>query len=516
MNLLDRLIAAWAPRLALDRARARAALAGLRRHYDAARTDRRERLRASLLGPNAELAPALATLRARARHFVRNNPYAAAAVELLAAYQVGTGITPRSATGDAELDRAADQVWREWSRPAHADITGLLDFHGLTHQAARVRAEIGEAVLRIVRLTRAEQRARGLMLPVALQALEADQIDSGQDGTVNNARVVQGVEIDGWGRPVAYHLHAEHPGERAALSPRAGGAALKIPAAEILHVFAPLRPGQLRGVPDAAWVLTRLAQLDRYEDAALEQALVQACLAVFVTADVSAAHAPIGAPAPGADDMREETLSPGMITYLRPGEAVQTVAPAGSAGAFRDYTRHQLTAIATGWGLTYDLLTGDLSAANYSSLRAGRLAFRRRIERAQWLMLIPRLCQPVWEAVIAAAQMDGRLPMQPKSWPAEWTPPRFEMVDPLKDTQAEVMAIRAGLKTLGDSLGEQGYAVDAMIAETQAIAAKLDAAGLILDSDPRRITASGNPVNPAAISAVVLSAAEAAQTTASD
>jgi capsid protein len=39
-----------------------------------------------------------------------------------------------------------------------------------------------------------------------------------------------------------------------------------------------------------------------------------------------------------------------------------------------------LRAVAQGFGLTYDLLTGDLRQANYSSLRAGRLAFKRRLE----------------------------------------------------------------------------------------------------------------------------------------
>lgn len=491
MTWLDSLIAPLAPGWAVSRARARLALAQLR-NYEAAKFDRREKLRASQGSANAETARALPILRARSRHFVRNNPYAAAAIEMLAAYQVGTGIMPRSATGDVTRDREANRLWAEWTRPGQADITGMLDFYGLQEQAARERAEAGECLLRIVHLSRAEQRGRGLRLPFALQAAEPDFIDSTRDARSGDASTVQGVEHDRWGKPTGYWLLPEHPGE-----PGSPGIAksTRVDADGVLHVFRQLRAGQVRGVPDASWILLRLAQLDRYEDATLEQALVQACLAVFVTADSSGANAPIGSISEGAGGQREESISTGMITYLRPGESVETVSPGGNGGTFRDYARHQLTAIATGWGLTYDLLTGDLSQANYSSLRAGRLAFKRRLESQQWLMLIPRLCQPVWDSFIAACQIEGLLPSRGLSaWPVEWTVPRFEMVDPLKDTQAEILQIRAGLKPLADSLAENGYGLDAVIDQAKDTNAKLDAAGVVWDSDPRKMSGSGNPV----------------------
>ncbi|MEO5375972.1 MAG: phage portal protein [Alphaproteobacteria bacterium] len=83
------------------------------------------------------------------------------------------------------------------------------------------------------------------------------------------------------------------------------------------------------------------------------------------------------------------------------------------------------------------LLTGDLSQVNYSSIRAGLLEFRRRIEQLQWQVLVPGLCRPVWRRFIDTAQAAGVL--GPGEIDAEWTPPRFEAVDPLKDVQADVM-----------------------------------------------------------------------------
>ena len=117
--------------------------------------------------------------------------------------------------------------------------------------------------------------------------------------------------------------------------------------------------------------------------------------------------------------------------------------------------RVQLHAIAAGIGLTYELLTGDLSQVNYSSIRAGLLEFRRRMEALQWQLLVPGLCRPVWQRFVATAQAIGVLP--PGTIEAEWTAPRFEAVDPLKDIQADILAVRGGLMTLKEAIARQGY-----------------------------------------------------------
>ena len=149
----------------------------------------------------------------------------------------------------------------------------------------------------------------------------------------------------------------------------------------------------------------------------------------------------------------------------------------------------QLHAVAAGVGLTYELLTGDLSQVNYSSIRAGLIEFRRRMEALQWQLLVPGLCQPVWQRFVLAAQAAGRLPEGEIT--ADWTAPRFEAVDPLKDIQADVLAVRAGVMTLKEAIARQGYEPAQVLAEIAATNAELDALGLVLDTDPRRSTKTG-------------------------
>jgi lambda family phage portal protein len=506
--VFSRILAAVSPEWALRRALARLALDRISARYEGAANTRRTRSwQPGSAGPNAEVGTGLHTLRNRSRDLTRNNPYAAAALDLHASYAVGTGIMPRSNTGDAELDRQANALFAAWATAA--DYAGAGDLGSLQSLLARSRAESGEGMGMLVRLSSAEARRRGVAVPLAIQVFEPDLIDTAKDETFNDGTVIRnGIEVDGQGRVVAYWLFDQHPGERDFLGRMSIGASRRVPAAQVLHLFRADRPGQVRGVPDLAPVIARLRGLDELEDAALETAKVQACLAAFVTSDAPASRGPLEATDPDTGEQTKR-FTPGMIERLRSGESVEFVMPSGN-GPFAELARHQLHAIATGYGLTYDLLTGDLSQANYSSLRAGRLAFKRRLEMLQWLTIVPRICVPVWDAFIAAAQAAGQLPLRPGAWPVQWSVPRFEMVDPLKDGLATLRLVRSGFMTWPQAVGEMGWDPQQQLDEIAAWNRKLSDAGVILDSDPRRTAVSGGAQDAAQNAAVEIGAEGAA------
>lgn len=151
--------------------------------------------------------------------------------------------------------------------------------------------------------------------------------------------------------------------------------------------------------------------------------------------------------------------------------------------------RVQHHAVAAGLGLTYELLTGDLSQVNYSSIRAGLIEFRRRVAAMQRQFLIPQICQPVWDQFLATAQAAGLIG-QGRVW-VEWTPPRFEAVDPMKDIQGEILMIRAGLMSLHEGITRQGFDPDRVMDEIASANEDLDRLGIILDTDPRQVTRTG-------------------------
>ena len=58
---------------------------------------------------------------------------------------------------------------------------------------------------------------------------------------------------------------------------------MRVPAAEVMHLFRSLRPGQLRGVPWMANALVRLWELDQYDDAELLRKKFAAMMMGFIT-----------------------------------------------------------------------------------------------------------------------------------------------------------------------------------------------------------------------------------------
>ena len=57
---------------------------------------------------------------------------------------------------------------------------------------------------------------------------------------------------------------------------------------------------------------------------------------------------------------------------------------------------------------------------------------------------------------------------------------------------ADLLAIRSGTRTLSEAIARNGRNPDAVLAEIAAINARLDDLGIVLDSDPRRVTKTGS------------------------
>lgn len=500
VGLLDRAIATVAPLYAWRRVRARAALTA----YQAGRPSRLgKRWDAPLTGPNPEIGRALATLRARSREVIRDNPYAARALSILVAHQVGYGFTPRVA------DKRALDLWHEWT--VRCDASGMQNLDGLAQLVARSRSEAGEAFIRLTRLNADDAKKRGLKIPLLLDVIEPDYFPETKNSPPGDsgAKIVQAVEFGANGLRAAYHMHRQHPGEALSYT-RLNEDLIRVPADEILHVYRILRPGQVRGVPDAAPVLLRLRQFEDLENAALQQEIKQAQFGVFFETDAEFAFPGTREGDPSSGMPERIDLAPGMTMQLPPGIKPTFLQPTGDGG-FASQAFHRLASIAAGLGVTYDQLTGDMREANYSSLRASKLEFFRMIAQDHWTLFIPRFCQPVWTAFVAAAIRAGELPGRIEDYEAEWGPPSREMVDPGREVQGMIAAVRAGLTTLPQAVSEMGWDWQTHIEEIAAANKKLDEVGVILDSDPRRVSRVGGAQDASQNAAVEIAATGAAR-----
>ena len=483
-GLMDRALAAVSPASAARRYAARVAIANLRRGYEGGKGSRTTGNWSSTnASADAEIAAASGPLRSRSRELVRNNALAAQAVQVLVNNIVGPGIRPRAASSNRALNRKVDKLWTAFSRSC--DFYGLTDFYGLQNLAVREMIEAGDILgLKII--------DRSAAVPLKLQLREIDHLDSSRVTlTPSGGYTDQGLEYDAAGRRTGYWMFPQHPGGNRMMFTN-GFLSERIGADRVLHMFERQRV-QNRGVPWAAPALLALRDLGDWQQAELVRKKTEACLVGIVFGDDETQNS-VAPVVQDGDGNQVEQFEPGLIAYARGGKDIKFNQPASTAG-IAEWNRVQMQMIAAGFRVPYALMTGDLSQNNFSSSRVGLNEFRRMVEQLQWQMVIPMFCDPVWGWFIEACQLAGQIPVD-AIVPAEWAPPRFEMINPLQDVQADLLETRAGFASPQQMIAKRGYDPRGVIEEWAAHAAETDALGLIFDSDPRKVSKGGN-VQPA-------------------
>jgi lambda family phage portal protein len=471
---------AVAPAWGQRRVRARASLALATMHFEGAASGRRTAgWYRSATDANAANGPALTRLRELSRDLQRNNGWARRGIRVIANNTVGWGITAKVVAESADVAKRASEMWSAWSRTPRCDYDRRLPFTGLQRLVMRTVASSGEALIVRERANRSD----GLGVPLRIRVLEPDHLDLHKDGiSGHSGPIIQGIELDGRGRRVAYWLYEEHPGANRLFGNRFESK--RVLAEDVIHVYDVERAGQMRGVPWLCATIAKLNDLDEYDDAVLMQAKIAACFGAFVQ-DLDADPAAVGEQS--ATDPLLESLEPGQIQYLKPGQSISFAQPPSAAnhGTLSNASLHR---IAAGLDITFEDLTNDYSQVNFSSARMARLSHWAAVHGWRWDMLIPHFCDGVfaWFMEMAAAMEEWReVPT------AEWTPPPMPMLEPDKEGLAYSRLIRNGIMTLPEAIREQGQDPDAHLAEIAEANAKLDELKIVLDSDPRRTSAGG-------------------------
>lgn len=402
----------------------------------------------------AETTSATYSTSRKARYLYANNPWCYNGVQTWVTALIGPGATPTPQHPNRETRRMVQAVFARWG--IVADYDGITDFAGLCAAAALSMVVSGEAFIQI--LVTGEGLRLRLIAPEQIDIAHTLELSSG-------GRIVAGIEFDAAGQRVAYWVRPVDP------SAIYEGYAppVRVPAADMVHLFKPLGPGQVRGISWLAPVIIRAGELDQFEDAELVKNKVQAMLMGFLTDQNGSAA---GLPFEGvtAGSILETGLEPGTIKVLPSGYDIKFSSPAQGQQAV-DYAKLQLRGIAAGLGIPEYLLTGDLTGANYSSLRAGLLEFRRRVEAIQFQIIVPQLLRPIWQRFVTTAVLTGEIDApdfesNADDWFAcEWIMPAQEWIDPEKDARATSEMISAGLTSRRRAVAAQGYSVEELDSE---------------------------------------------------
>lgn len=435
----------------------RTAPANATRSLDAATGSRRAPSHFGRINP--EVGAAGETVAQRARYLVRNNAYLNNALGNAVGSIIGTGMRPVPAglTGDERAPIVA--AFDTWARSA--DAAGLLDFWGLQALAVDHALVDGEALALLHR------DPDGLRV----QLLEPSQLDRSKSGDLSNGNtIVQGVEVDPRGRRVAFWIIPENPNG----AWTSWAASERVLAENVIHMFKPVAAGQVRGLSALAPAVMPANELDQLMDAALVQTKVHALLSAFlVNQNDLESSGPLG-------DDQDLSLEPGVVRTLPSGWDVKFLSPEGSKD-FPQTARLYLQQLSAALGMPEHLVSGDLTQANYSSLRAGLLPWRQKVEQFQYHILVPQFLARVWREWLLLEVLAGRLDA-PAETSAEWIAPKVPQVDPVKDLEAVEKALRMGLTSRSQAVAEMGWSVDALDAEIAADNERATQLGLALNA----------------------------------
>jgi lambda family phage portal protein len=439
------------------------------------------------LGPNALNETYGEKVLMAARQLHNDNPLISGGVEAVATMVVGRGIDLEPDSPDPAINAKLLKAWKRSCRKvdlagemAHDEAQRLIVREWIVAGEVFVRhistRESGTNVTRIV-----QEIIRRERLPISGPwGLATDARER------NGNRIVQSIELDDRGVPVAFHVRGDGVDDR--LFTAMGESVTRVPASQVSHIFRRRSPGQLRGVSMFVAGVRTTLDMQEFLQAILYQARVAASTGAVITGTAPAAKdgkavvpAGIAASGNGAVDEAGKPVSvmrPGAFTYVPNKDA--KVFTLGSnlpgpqaAGTLADLTR----LIAVSMGVGYETLSRDFSRVNYSSAKMGQ-----GIERAGFAAMQQRVYQkvemPRYRAWLSASLLDGSLasvlsPQELAKIVSDFESyveskavyPGHVSVDPLKDANATAMELELGITSRRRACAERGRDWKTVVAE---------------------------------------------------
>lgn len=452
-NWLDQAIGFFSPRRGYERAMWRMAGSA----YDAAGIGRPNGNWRPVSGP-AELGmkTARSLLRDRARDMENNSDFVATLLGAFERNVVGTGIRPQArvvvdSEQSADTNQAIEALWKEWSRKENCDLEGNQSFEEMQRLVLRRTLVDGGIFALFVDNPQSN-------LNFSIQFREIDELDETKNSMAGESGhfMYSGIEFDANRRPVRYFFKRFQPDGTWM------GETDEVMADRVLYIWDKTRPSQVREVSPLARALERIRDLNEYMTAVAVKERVAACFSAAIIRNSPDTNMPgRNGKATTQAGAKEETLSPGLIMHLQPGEDIKPVAPVAQSSDAEAYIRIQQRIIGAGMGISYEAASRDMSQVNYSSARQGLLEDQRTYGLWQQF-LIDHFCQAVYGEFIAYAYLSGKVMMkhyvgQPQAYARhEWATPGWSWIDPYKEANANKLALESNQETMQKIYADQG------------------------------------------------------------
>lgn len=393
------------------------------------------------------------TLAAKSRYFERNSAFLNRLADLFEQYVVGTGLNLFPASSNEEWNQRAQSYWEAWQ--PFADIASLQ--HWTTLQALIARAWFIDGEVFLLKTSGNTGNPR-------IQLLESHRCKTPTKPPTGKV-IVDGVEVDRFGRPVAYWFETDEIETDSFAWTWTGwtGKSAKferLPAEFIIHHFEPSRPGQLRGLPFCYSVINTLHDLDDLEAFEMRAAKANAAVEKVIktaTSEVSDDDLARGI-ATGSDGVERAAYYKQVFgseaKVLKHGDEFNQYGgerPSERTAAYWDYL---VGKVCIGIGIPAELVrpTSMQGTSQRAMLDVAAAWFRIRAA------VLAQTFGKVFEYVVwHGVERDGALRGAPDDWRAfSFVPPKGPDVDAGRNSAAMIAEYKAGMRTLQSIYGQSG------------------------------------------------------------
>jgi lambda family phage portal protein len=440
---------------------------------------------------DVDLLPDLGMLVARSRDLNRNNGVAAGAFQTVQDNVVGAGLRLASnpnyrALGKdikwaEEWTRNVETLWQAYAESTACDAAWTLNFASMTNLIWRSVLENGEALALPLWLERSNMETP---YRTCFQILDTDRLSNpwGQMPTLNFRG---GIEMDDFGRPVAYHVRKQLPFFGWYNAVFMGGGGIfgdvgvggsfqweRVPAMtdfgrpRVLHLYQKDRADQTRGKPILSPVIEQFRMLDSYQRTELQSAIVNSLVAGVIETpmDPSAITEMMGGDPKSYLSNKNEYrvhLEGGAFIPLWPGDKLTPYTPMRPPQTYEAFITSIIRQIGDAMGLPYELIAKDFSKVTYASARAALgEAWRFFFNRRKWLS--EYWATPVYsmwlEEAVSMGQVEAPDFYENKAayTRCKWIGPPRSQIDPVKEAQASALRLQNRTTTLENECAESG------------------------------------------------------------
>lgn len=444
-----------------------------------------------LRSADADILPNLNLLDGRSRDMLRNDAYVAGGASILKDSIVGSQFLLNSRPATKVLWGKEDEAWEiefqeEVETKFHlwadspqkwVDAARRNDFTSLIRLAIGVFMAGGEVLASAEWIRRGERP-----FCTAVQMIDKDRLSTPFSEGYNK-RIRNGVEMDMYGAPVAYHVRTSHPSDYR-FGTYDSMTWKRIPATKpwgrplMLHLIEQLRPDQTRGVSAMVTALEEMKMTRAFRKTELQRAVVASTYAASIESDFPThVHEAMGVGDQSnpyvswmedymfavhglAGGSRNLTIEGSRIPIFAPGTHLKIQNPGAESPVGDAFERSLLRYISSALGVSYEQLSKDYSQSNYSSTRAA-LAETARTMRAKKKLVADGTANWIYRLWFEEAYNAGLFEsLKRRNAPnfyeglnteaylaCEWIGAEQSTIDPLKETQADVLALSNGLTT---------------------------------------------------------------------